>query len=455
MDTPVEPRPEFAQALGTQFLDEARSPVPVGRARARSVRLGWVRPRLRLAVLLIVLGLFLAGIATATYFGIRLAYETPPTTLGSGGEDAWFSFALAPGGHNLYAIRVPRANPAASSVGRHPGTPQLVRIEDVDRAGALEPSLVLDLDFRELGRPGFEVQSGWGGRLAAAANGDVFLVVPVQGHGPDTLFVIRPDGSRQRILDGSELIDANLFPATGGVNFGLAVSAPDRVWLWEDPWEGDSPQRLVEVVDPNADGDWSDSALRPIALPPSLPFAKRWQRTSWNSFPDWRWQLAAEPSLTDDDRSHSVLAAALSRETGELRVYRIGDLNDDRDALDPGEAKLVFDRHNGVPGQYPLDRASVPPQIASLVVREGGIARREIAVAGLTSPNRVSLISNSGAVSEVGPAFMNSTDWPANGLSVAANAQGDLYAIVATRSSRGLVWTIYELDPNARERSSR
>jgi hypothetical protein len=408
-------------------------------------RLRWFLPnasgRLRLAIALVVIGLLLAGVAAAAYVGVNLVFETPPTTLGSGGEDGWGSFALAPGGHDLYAIRVPGARqlpppgtpagePPVSSV--HPGAPQLVRIDGIDRSGELQPQLVLDLDFGDLARQGFSIQTGSGGAVAAAGNGDIFLDVPAR-HPWETLFVLHRNGERQAIIDGRDLIEAGLFPADGGVSFRIAASAPDRLWLLAEPWEGDSPQRLFEVIDPNGDGDWSDRVLRPIALPDSLPLAKPWQRTSWNSFPDWSWQLAAEPPVPGDDRSHSVLAAVSNRRTGEFRIYRIADTNDDGDALDAGEVSLVLDRPHG------------GGQIAPLVVREDGVAHREIAVAGLTDPERVSLISESGAVSAIGPAFPSSTDWPANGLSVVGDGQGDLYAIAATRSSNGLAWRVYSL----------
>jgi hypothetical protein len=456
---PVAPRQVFAEELLSRFLDEAVASPQVGVRRERRAWIAWLfpslPPRLRVAVGAIVVALALAGIAAAAYLGVRLVYETPPTTLGSGGEDGWASFALAAAGDELYAIRVPRARMAGAGLGEpaagasSPGTPQLVRIDDIDRSGELQPQLAVDLDLGALAGQGFSVQTGSVGpdKLAVAANGDVFLAVAGAATLQDALFVFHPDRSRQLILDGRELIEANLFPPGAGVSFAVAASATDRVWLLAERAEGDSPQRLFELVDPNADGGWSDRVVRAIVLPESLPFAKRWQRTSWNSFPDWSWQLAAEPWLPGDDRSHSVLAAALNHQTGEFRIYRIGDLNEDGDALDPGEVSLLFDRPQGVPGQYPLDRNGVPPQIAPLVLSEGGTAHREIAVAGLTSPDRVALIADTGAASQVGPAFPNSTDWPANGLSIVAGAHGQLYSIVATRSQRGLTWTIYRLEP--------
>jgi len=413
-------------------------------------RLGWFlprTPRLRLGLALVVLLLLLAGIATATYLSARLVYETPRTTL-LPGEDQWSNFVLDSEGGALYAIRAPQANPGRGHASRRPtpGVAQLVRIDDVGGGGSLHASLVLD--YADLG---FERNGSIAsGRLDTAANGDVFFAV-----GPsrqDGLFVLHRDGSRQRILDGRSLIQHGVFPTGGGVSFKIAVSSPSRVWLWADPWEGDSPQRLFEAIDPNADGDWSDRVLRPIILPDSLPFAKRSRQTprlskDWRWFPSWRWQLVAERSLPGDDRSHSVLAAALSHDTGEFRIYRIGDLNDDGDARDAGEVSLVFDRPHGVPGGYPLDLSGVQPMIAPLLVRKEGVAHREIAVAGLTGPDNVSLISDSGAVREIGPALPNSTEWPANGLSVVADTEGHVYAIAATRSKSGLGWVVYRLNP--------
>jgi hypothetical protein len=280
----------------------------------------------------------------------------------------------------------------------------------------------------------------------------VFVAEPSGQNLRDTLFLFHPDGSRQLILNGSELIQAGLFPAAGGVSFGVAASAPNRIWLLAEPSEGDSPQRLFQLVDPNRDGDWSDHELRLITSPDSLPFAKQWLRTSWNSLPEWRWQLVAEPSSPYRDRSRSVLAAALSHDSGELRIYRIGDFNNDGDTLDPGETRLLFDRPHGLAGQYPVDPSGVPPQIVPLLTNNTAGARTEIAVAGLTSSQRVALISDSGTVKEIGTDFPNNTDWPANGLSLATDPSGRvLYAIVANRSESGLTWTVYRVDPTEQQ----
>jgi dipeptidyl aminopeptidase/acylaminoacyl peptidase len=72
LDRPVSPRPEFEATLRAQLLAELRPPTSVGTARrllSVPARPRW--GRLKLALVLIVVFLLLAGIATATYLAVR------------------------------------------------------------------------------------------------------------------------------------------------------------------------------------------------------------------------------------------------------------------------------------------------------------------------------------------------------------------------------------------------
>jgi dipeptidyl aminopeptidase/acylaminoacyl peptidase len=75
LDHPVQPRPEFAESLRANLLAQLEAPTRV-RARRR-FRLDWflphAPPRLRLLLAAALLLLLLAGIATATYIGVRAA----------------------------------------------------------------------------------------------------------------------------------------------------------------------------------------------------------------------------------------------------------------------------------------------------------------------------------------------------------------------------------------------
>ena len=214
--------------------------------------------------------------------------------------------------------------------------------------------------------------------LHPAARGLGYDLSPVEsaargGLGHLLLYVLHPDGSRQLVLRGSELVRSRLFPPDW-MEWQIVASAPHRIWLWVDPAEATGPQRLFEVIDPNADGDWSDRVVRSVSLPAPLPFAKR-RTGTFDSVSEGRWQLAAEPSLQGDDRSRSVLAAVSNFRTGDFHVYRLADRNDDGDALDPGEVRLLFERRNAAGAQ-------IAPR---LVVRDG-VAHRELVVSGLSRP---------------------------------------------------------------------
>ena len=84
LDRPVQPRTEFAESLRADLLARLQAPVRAEPGTRR--RLGWLLPqappRLRLVLLTSLLLLLLAGIATATYIGLRAATgENGPITL--------------------------------------------------------------------------------------------------------------------------------------------------------------------------------------------------------------------------------------------------------------------------------------------------------------------------------------------------------------------------------------
>ena len=463
--------------------------VRAGAGPGRRRRLDWFMPRaslrLRIALILVLLVLLLVGIATASYFGargwvsagpraaqyqsnyrLRTAFSTTGDAVGwaPGGNSVgwWTSLALSPGGRDLYAMVLPGAA----------STPELVHVDGINSGTELRATPVLDL--ANLNVPNWCVWP-FVRPVSVAGNGDVFFVaggldVPpgasagrscalsgamndVQaflhpaatglGYDPTPtqsaargelghllLFVLRPDRSRQLILSGSDLVRSKLFPPDW-MEWRIVASAPDRVWLWVDPVVFRGPQRLFELIDPNGDGDWSDRLVRRVALPASLPFAKR--RTGRSDYPPrWSWQLVAEPSLPGDDRSRSILVGVSNPRSGEFRVYRLNDRNDDGDLLDPGEAQLLLERHS-----------APAAQIAERVVTKDGATVRELVMAGLTRPDRVSLVSGSGAVTDIARAF--------GGLStVLAGVNGELYPITGSSGNGANVHTVvYRLEPTA------
>src|SRR6266511_2872182 len=106
LDRPVQPRAEFAESLRAELLAELQAPV-LARPRRRG-RLDWflpqAAPRLRLILVTAVLLLLLAGIATATYMGVRAAVgdNGPITLIGDAGIAA-----IGPDGRLHTIVRCP------------------------------------------------------------------------------------------------------------------------------------------------------------------------------------------------------------------------------------------------------------------------------------------------------------------------------------------------------------
>jgi hypothetical protein len=106
LDRPVQPRAEFAESLRAELLAELQAPI-LARPR-RTARLDWflpqAPPRLRLVLVTAVLLLLLAGIATATYVGVRAVSgdNGPITLIGDAGIAA-----IGPDGRLHTIVRCP------------------------------------------------------------------------------------------------------------------------------------------------------------------------------------------------------------------------------------------------------------------------------------------------------------------------------------------------------------
>ena len=161
LDRPVEPRPAFSEALLSQLLGELR-PARGGAGRGgasswRALLQAGTSTRLRLVLVLLALLLLLAGIATATYVGVRtwvsagpngpqatsdyrlsVVFDAPP------GETRveYFGYVLGPDGHDLYAVR--------RRIDR-PRTTEVVRVRMGDSTVPGRPETMLD--FRDLADP--------------------------------------------------------------------------------------------------------------------------------------------------------------------------------------------------------------------------------------------------------------------------------------------------------------
>jgi len=106
LDGPVQPRPEFAESLRATLLAELRTPVYA--PSRRRLRLEWflpqAPPRLRLVLVTALLLLLLAGIATATYIGVRAVTDDsgPITLIGGAGIST-----IGPDGRLHTVVRCP------------------------------------------------------------------------------------------------------------------------------------------------------------------------------------------------------------------------------------------------------------------------------------------------------------------------------------------------------------
>jgi len=385
-------------------------------------------------------------------------------------------FAIARDGSALYAIRRPaHPEPAAS----------LVRFTNLDGQGLVreevlaystltdpalwDPSLVPStFDIGDPFRDG-------GDTLALGPDGELFLAIAAYGRErvpnpgaeeqaaelramkPDitdeeiarfnsrqpllgvSLIALRADGAQQRMVTSHELEAAGLDIAGRGFSVSVAAAASDRLWLKIAVHGPDlSEPHLFQVIDPTGDGDWSDRLVLPLALPPSVPASAGVPVPGDAATgPVWFYRgPTAEISTAQTDRSRSVLLPMLAS-TGEFRIYRISDPNQDGDAADEGEATLVFTAQPGF-GDAPM------PSVTSRVVVDGGReVVRELLVSSLTRPTRISRVLEDGTVIDIARAI----DF--GPLDVEAAPGGDVFAVVQEPASGegGSTYVVYRLEP--------
>jgi len=480
LDRPAQPRAEFAESLRARLLTElAERPeqaiVPSRFPHRPGRLLPSAPPRLRLALMVIALLLLLVAIAAAAYFGIKewvsegrrglqvtSDYQVTRVFRDSPARPRfWVGFVLGGGGDDLYGLRQAPPHPQRRA--------DLVRLPGVaSAAGPVEHERVLSLDSLsnrpELWDSGVDLtntvvgpytalhleEGGLVDTLAAANNGDLFLVVGVwperdEFHWrapPATASVVvrHGDGSLEKVLTLRELVREAL-PGANPENteVEIAASQPGRLWLKARAAEPTAPgaklgtYSILEVVDPDGDGRWDDRAVRRVALPDSLPTAdldrRGVQRTAIT-------EIEAEP----DSQGLVLTASARAGSKGRFRIFRVNDHNRDGDAKDGGEVSVVLDRSGVSTGVDfgPRPSVSVRPEA------DGGLV-----AARLTRPTRITLVSPSGEEADIGRSFEALGD-------VFAGAGGDIYVIrqIAGGASTPPSWVGYRLTPVEAERNA-
>lgn len=463
LDHPVDPRPEFAETLLSRLLEELDgAQVPTRAPGWKRLRLPRILPaappRLRLLLIVLALLLLLATVALATYFGVRTWISAGPRGVQytsdfrlsvvfhepAGPESrtrSLSSFVIAPSGRDIYAVRYFLNRPVPPW---HHVREELLRIAGVasDRRAHEERLLTYrDLAEPRLWDPGTDLKhrviSDYGGQgsVAVAANGDVFLLaaarpgssINVRTPREVSLIVRHSDGSLQKVLTFQELVHAGVVKASAANHgaLGIAASAPDRLWVKVRQPSG----FLLEVIDPNGDGHWADRVIRRLRLPPSVPNAGMSRGRHWSFH-----QLLSESSVPGEDRSRSILVTASN--SLAFRVYRIADFDGDGDALDKGEAQVLFRAHRFLFGPTEV---TVAPRT---ILGDGKVVLHELVASGFSRPTRISRISRSGKVTDIGRSFLQLEK-------VLAGRDGSIYAVVQSPGSRGPGWIIYRLTPRA------
>jgi dipeptidyl aminopeptidase/acylaminoacyl peptidase len=206
LDRPVQPRPEFAESLRADLLAELRAPVDA--PRRRRLRLDWflpqAPPRVRLVLIAALLLLLLAGIATATYIGVRAAADDngPLTLIGDAGIST-----IGPDGRLHTVVRCPPTAECGvlQSVDWSPDGTRLAY--SINTFAANSPHAGLHVLDTASGKDTHIL----GGKLGCVAPFDLDwssdgtrLVYACATSGPGWpapgIYVIEPDGSDRRLL---------------------------------------------------------------------------------------------------------------------------------------------------------------------------------------------------------------------------------------------------------------
>jgi hypothetical protein len=437
LEEPVPVRPEFARALRDLLHAElgfgvaaapaavtapVAGPVPAATparpldALRRALRSLWPATP-RVAVLALLAVLLIAGTVVAGILVVRSWISSAPRGVQYTNDFTYAAvyrepgaqyddLVLAPDGASVYGVRVAQWTENGSA---DPGA--IVRFTMAADGGSWQAPVDV-LGFATLRDPalwdaGTDLARATVTRTGGMVSGDGLSIAPdgsivvgvTASEGWDTasmrsiatsLVVVRPDGTVQKVATGGELLAAGLLgdgaQATAGIT-GVA-SGPD--WIWaraEVSVPSHEGFRLLEIVDPTHDGDWSDRVVRALVLPAEVPALEP------AIFDRAYGPFVAEPSLDGKDRSRSILLPILER-TGEVAIYRISDPDGDGDATDPGEADLLFSGTRPTGRLFPVAMAMTPR-----VVLDGStVVLDEILVAGLSGETRISRITPAGVV---------------------------------------------------------
>lgn len=466
----------------------------------REARRAWPAVRVgRPLLVAILIVLVLAGVVAAAYListtwlstgprGVQFSDEFAfaevyrdgglPVDPGPLPQSVYYAdFAISHDGSAIYAVRMPSYPERAATLVRLTGldAPTLQREDVVDYAELTDPALWdagLDALAVDIGILLFNSDDD---TFAVAPDGQIFLAAAAYGrhriplpyaeeqeaelraNWPDltdaeieqittrqpilsaALIVVRPDGSRQKVLTIGELVDAGLL-ATDGAEASIAVAASDvdRLWIKSSPFgDTSAPPALFQVIDPDHDGDWSNRTILPLALPESIPQPAAIPRPGDDPGPSWYYQQpTAEVSSSSVDRSRSVLLPMLST-TGEYRIYRVRDTNADGDARDASESELVL---SGQPG---FGDAKWPTVTSRVVVDGGNEVLRELLVSSLTRSTRLSRVLEDGSVRDIARAIAFGPE------DVVAEPDGDIDVVVQgpADADSASTFTIYRLIP--------